>query len=72
MPKQREALPIYVELSMCLDNFPYMMTLIVSSSLIACFFTYTSLLFLAEETREYGLVFMAASVIGGLCSLEFA
>ena len=67
---RKEALPIYVQLSICLENFPYSMTLTISSALISCFLTFTSLLWLYKETREMGLVFAAASVIGSLCSLE--
>ena len=41
---EREALPIHVQLSICLDNFPFMMTMLSSAMLIASYLTFASLL----------------------------
>ena len=46
------------------------MNMLGSAALIASFFTFTSLLWLVKETRELGLVFTTAGIIGSICSLE--
>ena len=48
------------------------MNLISGSALISSLLTFMSLLWLVKETRELGLVFTAAGIIGSICSLELA
>ena len=55
---------------MCLDNFEYMMSLSITSALIACFLTFTSLLWFMKDTETVGMVFAAACVIGSYSSVE--
>ena len=46
------------------------MNMLCSAALIASFLTFTSLLWLVKETRELGLIFTTAGIIGSICSLE--
>ena len=48
------------------------MTLLVTASLISCFITLTSLLWLLRHTQTLGMVFMAGAAVGTFCSLEMA
>lgn len=69
--KHAAAYPIYVQLSISLENFEYSVILFGCSALLACYLTFTSLLWLVKDTCELGLVFTAAGLIGTMCSLEF-